>query len=228
MASELQNRVIQLFGEVSLALIELENQLLDAGDTTRIPHPLNERIEEKVRDIRYLSNILGAVHAEEADYFFSNKLSEIGVKARIGEDYLEIELPYEVITMSVKFRLLSKKMPIKAGYSNINRHWRTLMRQVIREINGLPFEAPLSFADVSVIVLMPNTSERDPDHFWFRPILDSLVAGQLLEDDYTKNVNLKFFYKVDKENPGVIIQVRQGSESEFPVIRVAPLDPNLT
>lgn len=222
MEKEKQLKTFEILNEISKTAMLLENAVLDVADIEDMSAQFCNEAERVLRDLRYIANAITATHTLNKELTRA-ELEEIGVIASVGDSYIEIELPYDVVTKSAKYHVLSKKVVSSAMISNIRREWRSVMRRTIYEMGKLPFGTPLQIADISVFVLSPTKRERDPDHFWFRPLLDALVSSGVLIEDYSSNVNLTFHYGLNKENPGVIIQVRPSQEHAIPSFRGANL-----
>lgn len=222
MEKERQLRPFEILEGISRTAMILENAVLEVGDSENVSESFMVDCEKVLRDLRYMANVVTATHTLNRELSIA-EFNEMGIIASFGQKYIEIELPYTVVTKTSMLHVMSKQIRSIQRLSNINMAWRAVMRRVVYELGTLPFDTPLKIADVDVTVLCPTKQERDPDHFWFRPLLDSLVSSRVLEDDFSSNVNLTFHYGLDRENPGVIIQVRPGVRPAHFFVRGAAL-----
>lgn len=210
------NSLLSSLDELSLALLSAENALKELAVGTDIPLPVLEKVEQQTRDLRLLTNGLWSVQVTSNSYDFN----DLGIQAYSGPGYIEIEYPYHLVTKTTMFRVFSKRLATVPSLVNVSTAWHYLMQQVLAGYSSFPFRAPLEQAQVHVTILAPDRRLRDPDHFWFRPILDSLTYARVLIDDNFDRVQLSFSYGWDKLSPAVILQIGKDN-FELPIVRSA-------
>lgn len=210
------NSVLSKLDELSLTLMSTENALKELAVGTDIPIPALEQLERQTRDLRLVTNGLWSTQVTSHSYSFE----DLGIQAYSGTGYIEIEFPYELVTKTTMFRVFSKRLAAVPSLTNVSTAWHFLMQQVLNSYASFPFQTPLQQAQVRVTILAPDRRLRDPDHFWFRPILDSLTYARVLIDDNFDRLRLSFAYGWDKLSPAVILQVSEDG-FELPVVRSA-------
>lgn len=202
------NPLVSGLDELSLTLLSLENVLKELAIGTDVPIPVLEKVEQQTRDLRLVTNGLWSAQVTSHSYSFE----DLGIRAYSGDGYIEIEFPYELVTKTTMFRVFSKRLAAVPSLVNVSTAWHFLMQQVLAGYSSFPFHAPIQRAQVRVTILAPDRRLRDPDHFWFRPILDSLTYARVLIDDNFDRLRLSFEYGWDRVVPAVILQV---SEDDF-------------
>ena len=208
--------------ELGMQLLEVENVLIHVAQNSDAAESFITSLEQKVRALREVTNDLWATDmiAHKRTY------TELGIQAFVGDGYLEMEFPYSMIAKSNMFRLFTKRIASVGSLISVTTAWHYLMDQIVHAYGRvLPFSTPLMQATVDVTILTPDRRQRDPDHFWYRPLQDGLVQAGLLSNDTTGHVDLSFHYGSDKKSPGVIVQIRPAVDRQTLPIRSPVLVP---
>lgn len=94
------------------------------------------------------------------------------------------------------------------GGGRMKRHYQELVEWAIIVSKLKPAKGKV---DIHVTWIEPNMKrDKDNIHFGTKFILDALVSRQIITNDGWKNIgDLSYSYLVDKQNPRIIVEIKE-------------------
>jgi hypothetical protein len=136
-------------------------------------------------------------------------VSRLGFEGYVGHDAIELSIPFYWAYFSSRF--LFQPMN-SAHWRNLRTNvdvWHYVMTLALNKMAPYyPFERPMRKAKVTIRVFFPTKRFGDPDHFWFRPVLDSLVQNAWICNDSAGSIRVETRYYFSRENPEIRIMVQ--------------------
>ncbi|MCF8568238.1 hypothetical protein LLE49_26300 [Alicyclobacillus tolerans] len=192
-------------------LMETEGMLVALSQTTEnLEQQVFEDMEHELRGLRDSMGKIVANSMVIGIYEEGYRPQDYGlvVTERSDRHGFTIEIPYEMMAMSDLFMLRSKKIAKLSSLFTVRQAWMTLISNAVAGFKTIDSIYPLHRSHVHVTVQTYNRRPLDPDHFWFRPILDGLVESGIIVNDDAESVIFMHEYKFKKDHSSVHLEVK--------------------
>ncbi len=170
------------------------------------------KVEHQARSIRaYLTRLKATevTRSTSADPG-QREVEQLGFHGYVGEDYIEISVPYDWVTSTTAFIYMVKKYKQLNNLVQATHEWHWMIEGVLKKLEPhVPFDLPIKNAQVDIVVFKPNRTLGDPDHFWYRPVVDAFVQRRFIMNDDAESLKIYATYTRDRENPEVRIRLRK-------------------
>lgn len=176
----------------------------------------SEEIAKKTRQLRDKANSVLAhqLMRDINDQFLA--VDDLKYKAYRGSDYIEIGIPYLENTKSTLFLVRHNELKNVDSLDAVTYLWKIIMGMVLKKYSSnLPFERPLAKVTIRITTFYNNSRIPDPDHFWYRPVIDSFKENLWLTDDSSANLTVVNKYIYDSKSPEIRIQFGPGEDRVF-------------
>lgn len=173
-------------------------------------------VERQARSIRsYLTRLYATVVMRNTiDTTGSRNLERLGFEGYIGQKSVEISIPYHWISVSSAFIYTLKKYPQWNSLTSATDVWHWVMEEVLRRLEPhVPFELPLERADIEIVMFKPRSRLGDPDHFWYRSIIDTFVQKRFIVNDDAQSLHISVGYEHDPDHPELRIRLTELGKS---------------
>lgn len=173
-------------------------------------------VERKARSIRaYLARLESSVVIrnthEEPEL---REVNHLGFKGYVGSNYIELSIPYTWISISSAFIYTAKKFPYWDSSTSATDVWHWVMEGILKKLEPhVPFQLPLEGAKIEIVMFKPRARLGDPDHFWYRPIVDAFVQRRFIVNDDAQSLDISVAYAYDPQSPEVRIRLVPVSEN---------------
>lgn len=173
-------------------------------------------VERQARSIRaYLGRLYSSIVIRNTNEEPGmREVDRLGFKGYVDSNGIEISIPYSWISASSAFIYTVKKFPYWNSSTSELDVWHWVMEGVLKKLEPyVPFTLPLQRADIEIVMFKPRARLGDPDHFWYRPIIDTFVQRRFILNDNAQNLHISVSYAHDPANPEVRIRLVPSSES---------------
>ena len=225
-------QTIESVAELMLVLAELEaasEQMVDVyfqsnrsraiEDTDRYRiHQIRQIVgdaERQARSIRaYLTRLTSTIITRNTNEDPGlREVERLGFEGYVGPDSIELSVPYPWISCSSAFIYTVKKYPHWNSMTSATDVWHWVMEGALKKLEPfVPFKLPLEHAQIDIVMFKPRARVGDPDHFWYRPIVDAFKQRRFIVNDDAMSLQIRVGYKHDANHPEV--RIRLGNPPE--------------
>lgn len=141
----------------------------------------------------------------------------VGKRDDDGRDYIEFSIPYNWLASTSSFMFNIKKYQQLKNLSSATHEWHWMMEGVLKKMEQFaPFSLPIQHAKIDIVFFKPNLPLGDPDHFWYRPVIDALVQRGFISSDDAGSLQIHVAYEHDPKHPELRIILSELTENERP------------
>lgn len=167
-------------------------------------------LEAQTRELREhlarLNSTLVCTGLDEGNF----SLEDLGFEGYVGKNAFELVIPYDWIYFSTKHIFQPKYI---AQWKHLRTSWNlwyiAIGEALMKMKNVYTGKRPMRRAKITIQIYFPTSHLRDPDHFWFRPVLDSFVQNAWLLNDSSDCVRIETRYYFNREHPMCKISVHE-------------------
>lgn len=194
-----------------------EHHVNDDWEYLRLIREVVGDMEWESRALRaYLNRIMGDIIIRNTSPDpYTREVDRLGFEGFVGKDddgvdCIEFAIPYRWITASSAYIYSVKELKKLNNLTYATHVWHWVMEGALKKMEPhVPFTLPLQRAQMNIVVYKPGARLGDPDHFWYRPIVDTFVARQFISHDDARSLHIHVAYERDEEQPEIRIRLRK-------------------
>ena len=158
------------------------------------------------------------------------EVEQLGFGGYVGKDhdgrgFVEISIPFDWMTSTAKYIYYVKKFDKLNNLASATHEWHWVMEGVLKKLESrVPFTLPLQHARLDIGLFKPNAVLGDPDHFWYRPVVDAFVQRRFIMDDNTESLQIHVVYERSPNHPELRIRLTELSNDYHSVFHQDPLE----
>lgn len=138
------------------------------------------------------------------------EIEKLGFCGFVSADSIEICVPYFWIASTSSFIFTIKRLRHFKNLTDATSEWHWMMEGVLKKLEPhVPFDLPIKHAEIDIVFFKPNLPLGDPDHFWYRPVIDAFVQRRFIMNDDASTLQIHVTYEHDSDHPELRIKLKK-------------------